>query len=119
MNSRSPYETVHSHFSSWAFLPKEPVVALVSLLSLWPNWSHRSIIPGLSGNSSEASNSCVARYPLVPLANATGQPWSTALASLEVGGNNQQGRKSFSPNWCYTLPLISVCDGQVPITSTE
>ena len=106
MNSRGPNKAVHSHFSSWPFLAKEPVVALISLLPLWPSGSGRSIIPWLAGNSSEASNSSVARHPLVPLTNAPGQPWSTALASLEVGCN-QQGGKSFGPNRCYTLPLIS------------
>ena len=97
MNSGGPYKAVHSHFSSWSFLAKEPVVALVSLLSLWPNGSHGSIISWLARNSSEASNSRVARHPLVSFANATGQPWNTALASLEVGNNQKQGGKSFGP----------------------
>ena len=91
MNSRSPYETVHSHFSSWAFLPKEPVVALVSLLTFGPSGSHWPIVTRLSWKTTESGNACVARNPFVSFADAPGQPWRTALASLRVVNNQEEG----------------------------
>jgi len=86
MNSRSPYETIHSHFSSWAFLPKEPVVALVSLLTFGPSGSHWPIVTRLSWKTTESGNACMARNPFVSFADAPGQPWRTALASRLQGG---------------------------------
>ena len=90
MNSWSANKAVHSHFSSRPFLAKEPVVALVSLLPLWPNGSRTSIISWLARKSSKAGNSSVAEHSLVSFANALGQTWSAALAGL--GGENIQKR---------------------------
>ena len=92
MNSWGANKAVHSHFSSRPFLAKEPVVALVSLLPLWPNGSRTSIIPWLARKSSKAGNSSVAEHSLVSFANAPGQTWSTALAGLGEE-NIQKGRK--------------------------
>ena len=92
MNSWGANKAVHSHFSSRPFLAKEPVVALVSLLPLWPNGSRTSIIPWLARKSSKAGNSSVAGNSLVSFANAPGQTWSAALAGLGEE-NIQKGRK--------------------------
>ena len=92
MNSWGANKAVHSHFSSRPFLAKEPVVALVSLLPLWPNGSRTSIISWLARKSSEAGNSSVAGHSLVSFANAPGQTWSTALAGL-AEENIKKGRK--------------------------
>ena len=97
MNSRSPYETVHSHFSSWALLPKEPIVALVSLLTFGPSRSHWSIVTRLSWKTTESGNACVARNPFVSFADAPGQTWRTALASLRVVNNQEKGGDGVVP----------------------
>ena len=108
MNSRSPYETVHSHFSSWAFLPKEPVVALVSLLTFRPSGSHWPIVTRLSWKTTESSNACVAGNPFVSFADAPGQPWRTALASLRVVNNQEEGGVVWSQSVLYLTTDISV-----------
>ena len=96
MNSWGANKAVHSHFSSRPFLAKEPVVALVSLLPLWPNGSRTSIIPRLARKSSEAGNSSVAGNSLVSFANAPGQTWSAALAGL--GEENIIQKRAESPS---------------------
>ena len=119
MNSWGTNKAVHSHFSSWPFLAKEPIVALVSLLPLWPNGSRTSIISWLARKPSEAGNASVAGHSLVSFANAPGQTWSTALAGL--GGENiQKGRKVLR---CQSV-LYLTTDTGVPlwpstINSTE